>query len=224
VGALTICVRIDSAETTSELFSGRVEGFPVTFSSGSSLPAGPAILSLKCSAYQAMSDSTGVRFIQSSDSPVTFRFRYHHTDPSGVEESPQMTIAQNHGGRIAWDMSGLSDAKLASADRLELVWYPEDHPPGSGFTYNGQVCVDNVRVTDDHNEVTHARWTRKHRELERTHGLRTDQIIQSQSSTTQQGVYEYRDGTQISYQLDMLQNGNVQETCDGETFVWEVSS
>lgn len=162
--------------------------------------------------------------IDGSDSAVTFRFRYHHTDPGGVEESPEMTVAQRYGGQICWDLSGLSATKLANPDRLEIAWYPEDHPPSSGFDYNGVVYVDNVRLTDDRNQVTHARCMRKHRDHERAYGPMIDQVIQSETDTTQDGVYEHHDGTQISYHVEILSNGNIQETCDGETFTWEVSS
>ncbi|QIO25365.1 hypothetical protein [Haloarcula sp. JP-L23] len=121
-------------------------------------------------------------------------------------------------------MSGLSTTKLDNPDRLEIVWYPEDHPPGSGFDYNGVVYVDNVYLTDDQNQVTQTRWMRKQKALERTRGLMIDQVVQSETSTTQDGVYRYSDGTEMAYHLEMLQNGNVEETYDGESFVWEVSS
>jgi len=162
--------------------------------------------------------------VQNSDSAVTFRFRYHHTDPGGVDESPEMTVSQTVGGCIAWDMSGLSDTKLASADRLELVWYPEDHPPSSGFDYNGQVYVDNVRVTDDHNEVIHAKCVRKERELVRTHGVKVDETVQSETNTSQERIFEYDDGTQVSHTIEVLGNGNIEEKVDGVTFVWERGS
>lgn len=162
--------------------------------------------------------------VDGTTSPVTIRFRYHHTNPGGVEESHEMTVDQRYGGRICWDMSGLSTTKLANPDRLEIAWYPRDHPPGSGFNYSGQICIDNVRLTDDRNQVDQARYMRQHREHERAHGPMIDQKIQSQTDTTQDGVYEYHDGTQISYHVERLANGNIQETCDGETFTWEVSS
>jgi hypothetical protein len=161
--------------------------------------------------------------VEGSDSAVTFRFRYHHTEPGGVEESHEMTVDQGYGGRICWDMDELSDTKLENPDRLEITWYPADHLPGSGFDYDGRVFVDNVRLTDDRNQVTRARCQMKQQELERAHGPMINQIIQSESDTTQEGVYQYEDGTEVSYQLEKLQNGNVEETCDGDTFTWEVS-
>jgi hypothetical protein len=162
--------------------------------------------------------------VENTDSPVTFRFRYHHTDPGGVEESREMTVSQKYGGQICWDMSGLSSTKLANPDRLDIAWYPEQHPPGSGFNYNGVTYVDNIRLTDNRNKVAHARCLRKHRELERAHGPMIDQIIQSETDTAQDGVYEFNDGTQVSYHLEVLQSGDIEETCDGEAFTWEVSS
>ncbi|PSQ46129.1 hypothetical protein BRD15_10130 [Halobacteriales archaeon SW_6_65_15] len=162
--------------------------------------------------------------VEGSDSAVTFRFRYHHTEPGGVEESHEMTVDQGYGGRICWDMNELSDTKLENPDQLEVTWYPADHPPGSGFDYDGQVFVDNIRLTDDRNQVTRARITRKHRELERAYGSMIDQVIQSETDTTQDGVYKYGNGTEVSYHAEVLENGNIEETCDGETFTWEVSS
>jgi len=86
------------------------------------------------------------------------------------------------------------------------------------------VYVDDVRLTDNQNKVTQARMMRKHRELERIHGPMIDQIIQSETATDQNGEYKYHDGTQVSYHAEILQNGNIEETCDGETFTWKVSS
>jgi len=121
-------------------------------------------------------------------------------------------------------MNELSDTKLENPDQLEITWYPADHPPGSGFDYDGRVFVDNIRLTDDRNQVTKARKTRKHRELERVHGPMIDQVIQSESDEAQDGVYEHDNGTEVSYHVEVLDNGNIEETCDGETFTWEVSS
>lgn len=156
--------------------------------------------------------------VENSSSPVTFRFRYHHSN--GVEESHEMTVDQQYGGRICWDMSGLSTTKLANPDRLEIVWYPRDHPPGSGFDYDGEICIDNVHLTDDHNKATNAIKFRKQRELERKYGLMIDQVIQSHSDGSQDGVYKYSDGTEVSYTIKKFQNGDVEETVDGETFRW----
>jgi len=158
--------------------------------------------------------------VQNTDSPVTFRFRYHHTDPGGIEESHEMTVDQRYGRRICWDMSGLSDAKLESAERLDIVWYPTNHPPGSGFDHNGTVCIDNVHVTNNRNKVTHARKILLHRENARAHGSMVNQIIQSETATTQDGVYRYYDGTELPYHMEILEGGDIEETVDGETFRW----
>lgn len=158
--------------------------------------------------------------VENSDSHVTFQFRYHHTNPGGVEESPEMTVKQKHGGILAWGLSNLSVSKLDSSDRIEIAWYPSDHPPSSGFDYNGRVMVDNIRLTNDLNEMTQGAFFQKHQELEIAHGLRTDQVIQSQTETTQDGVYKFYDGTEIAYQLKKLENGDIEETVDGDIFRW----
>lgn len=158
--------------------------------------------------------------VENSDSHVTFQFRYHHTDPGGVEESPEMTVEQAAGGVLAWDLSSLSQSKLESSDRIEISWYPTDHPPSSGFDYNGRVLIDNVRLSSDLNEYTEGAFFQKHRELELAYGMRTDQVIQSESGTTQEGVYRYYDGTEIPYRLEKLADGDFEETVDGDTYRW----
>lgn len=131
-----------------------------------------------------------------------------------------MTVEQTGGGVLAWDLSELSQSKLESSDRIEISWYPTDHPPSSGFDYNGRVLVDNVRLTNALNELTEGAFFQKHRELELAYGVRTDQVIQSETDTTQDGVYKYYDGTEVSYQLKKLQDGDIEETVDGDTFRW----
>jgi hypothetical protein len=158
--------------------------------------------------------------VENTDSPVTFRFRYHHTDPGGVEESHEMTVAQKHGGRICWDMSELSDTKLANPDRLDIAWYPKEHPPSSGFHYHGVTYVDNIQLSGDSDEVATARCARKHCNLERAHGPKTDQIIQSESETLQEGVYQYSDGTEVPYEIEKHDNGDIEERVDGDAFRW----
>lgn len=156
--------------------------------------------------------------VENSSSAVTFRFRYHHS--SGVEESHEMTVDQQYGGRICWDMSGLSTTKLTNPERLDIVWYPQDHPPGSGFDYNGVTYVDNVQLTDDQDDVTTTQCVRKHRDLERAHGLKTNRVIESQSDTLQEGVYQYSDGTEIPYEIEKFDNGDIEERVDGDAFRW----
>lgn len=159
--------------------------------------------------------------VQNSDSHVTFQLRYHHTDPGGVEELPEITVEQTHGGVLAWDLSGLSQSKLESSDRIEISWYPTDHPPSSGFDYNGRVLIDNVRLTSDSNEFTEGAFFQKRRELELARGLQVDQVVQSQTATTQDGVYQYYDGTEVAYQTEKIADGVIEQTVDGETFRWE---
>ncbi|MFC6734430.1 LamG-like jellyroll fold domain-containing protein [Haladaptatus sp. DYSN1] len=156
--------------------------------------------------------------VENSESAVTFRFRYHHTDPGGVEESPEMTVAQRLGGRIAWDLSGLSATKLASADKLELVWYPEDHPPGSGFDYSGVVYVDNVHLTDNPDDVAVTQMSRKRRALARTYGPCVDTIVQTQTDSLREGTFNHQDGTQVPYRAEILSDESCEVTIDGETF------
>jgi hypothetical protein len=159
--------------------------------------------------------------VEGSDSAVTFRFRYHHTEPGGVEESHEMTVDQGYGGRICWDMNELSDTKLENPDQLEITWYPADHPPGSGFDYDGRVFVDNVHLTDDRNRVALTRCFRKRCELKRTHGLKVGSTVQSETDTVQEGVYEYADGTEIPYRVEMVSEDERELEIDGEVFYFQ---
>ncbi|WP_139229682.1 hypothetical protein [Halogeometricum limi] len=159
--------------------------------------------------------------VENSDSPVTFKFRYTHYASGGVEESEEQIVAQALGKTLAWDLSNLSAEKLAAAESLQIVWYPEDHPPSSGFTYNGSVLIDNIRLVDDSTQLTRAKISQKHRDLIRAHGPMLDQEIQSQTDMVQTGVYNYYDETEVPYRIELLSNGDIEETIDGETFYWE---
>ncbi|QCJ46398.1 hypothetical protein [Haloprofundus sp. MHR1] len=159
--------------------------------------------------------------VEGSDSPVSFRFRYHHGDTGGVEESPEMIVDQGCSMQIAWDMSSVSDTALATPERIEIVWYPTDHPPADGFAYNGTVYIDNVYMTAVKNDVTYARNVCKHQDLERAHGMRVDEIIDTQSSTVQTGRYKYSNAAEVTYRIEKLGNGDIEETVDGDTFLWK---
>lgn len=158
--------------------------------------------------------------VEDSESPVTFQFRYHHAD--GVEESSEHTVDQRYGGRLCWDMSDLSETALENPDRLELTWSPTDH--SSEFDYAGRVIVDNIYLTDHRNSVTTAACTRKHRDLEREHGPRIGQEIESEDDTLQEGMYEYSDGTEVAYELEIYENGEIEERVDDAAFRWEGGS
>lgn len=162
--------------------------------------------------------------VENSESPVTFQFRYHHTNPGGVEESPEMTVTQSWGHTLAWDMSHLSDAKLSSPDRIEIAWYPTDHPPSSGFDYNGRVFFDNVRLSNNRNEVSNGMNMQKHTDLERAHGARVNKTITSQSDTVREGEYEYYDGTTVPFTFEKIDSTTLEQTVDGATVRWEVGS
>lgn len=162
--------------------------------------------------------------VQNSDSHVTFQLHYHHSDPGGVVDSQEFTVEQTFGGVLAWDLRDLSDQELESSDRIEISWYPTDHPPGSGFDYNGRVLVDNVRLASDLNEYSDGAFFHKHRELELARGLQVDQVVQSQTDTTQDGVYQYYDGTEVAYTTEKIADGVIEQTVDGETFRWTEDS
>nr|WP_233340448.1 hypothetical protein [Haloprofundus sp. MHR1] len=154
--------------------------------------------------------------VENSDSPVTFRFRYHHTN--GIEKSNEITVDQGCGAQVAWDLDELSSSKLDSPERIELVWYPENHPPSSNFDYNGVVYVDNIRLTNNKTDVTHASCAHKTRALQRAHGACVEETVDAIDSSTQSGEFVYSDGTRVPYSGEILADGSVEMTIDGEAF------
>jgi len=163
--------------------------------------------------------------IEGTDSPVAFRFRYRSKGPGGIEESPETTVKQRYGARLVWDMSGIADGKLDSPHRLEIAWYPEEHPPktgpqgrGPGFDYRGRTYFDNVHLTDDRGQVTVTRWTRKLRSLERSYGLRVDSRIDQSTETLQTGAFVYKDGTNVSYRAELLDDGDIRVDINDDSF------
>lgn len=163
--------------------------------------------------------------IEDTDSAVTFRFRYHSRGRGDVEESPTITARQRYGIRLAWDMSEVDDSKLSSPKRLELAWYPEQHPPktgprggGPGFDYRGTTYVDNVRLEASDETVELRRWNLKRREMRREYGFRTDKTVDTLTDSVQTGVVVYPDGTEIEYRGEIRDDGTLELEFDGDTF------
>ncbi|MFC4823750.1 hypothetical protein [Halorussus aquaticus] len=166
--------------------------------------------------------------IADSDSAVSFRFRYHSAGPGDVAESPEITVEQRYGQRLAWDMSEIADEKLAAPRRLEIAWYPADRPvstgpqgKGSSFDYRGRVYLDNVHLTDNRQQVTITRWVRKRRELQRSHGFPIDDDVQSSTDAIRAGRFVYDDGTEIPYSAEILAGGDIRIEIDDERFRFE---
>lgn len=65
---------------------------------------------------------------------------------------------------------------------------------------------------------------RKHRALARIHGPQTDTTVQTNTATLREGLFEFQDGTQVSYRAEILQNGDLKATIDGETFQFQGGS
>lgn len=163
--------------------------------------------------------------VEGTDSPITFRFRYHSRGPGGVVESPEISVRQRYGTRLVWDMSDLNEAIRSSPKQIELAWYPEQHPPktgprgrGPGFDYRGTTYVDNVRFGDNEERVELGRWRLKRREVRREYGFRTDKTVETLTETVQKGVVTYTDGTELPYRGEILDDGTLELTLDGEVF------
>lgn len=181
--------------------------------------------------------------VSDTESDITFKFRYHHraTPADGktgnggeggrqqksvlVEESEEMTVSPVLPTQLHWDMSDLDDEALANPERLEIVWYPTDHPPnggprgrGGGFDYRGHVVFDNVRLTDSVDElsVSAIRTTVQNAKLE--HGQLTETVVESRSESVEAGEFVFSDGTTLPYEFEQRGDDRFAYTIDGDTF------
>lgn len=163
--------------------------------------------------------------VAGTDSLVTFRFRYYSEVADEVIESPEISVRQRYGIRLVWDTSGLDERVRAAPTQLELAWYPADYPPktgprgrGPGFDYQGTTYVDNVRAGDDDERVELGRWRLKRRELRRERGFRANKTVDTLTDTVQEGIVTYTDGTELPYRGEILDDGTLELTIDGERF------
>lgn len=181
--------------------------------------------------------------VSDTDSDLTFKFRYHHrgTPANGgtgnggkdnrqqksvlVEESAEMTVSPLLPTQLYWDMSHLADEALANPKRLEIAWYPTDHPPeggsrgrGGGFDYRGHVVFDNVRLTDSGDEVSVAAIRSKVQSAKLDHGPLTETRVESRSDSLEVGRFVFADGATIPYEFEEVGEDEYLYTIDGETF------
>lgn len=181
--------------------------------------------------------------VSDTESDITFKFRYHHraTPASGgkdsggkngnqqksvlVEESEPMTVSPILPTQLYWDMSDLDDEALANPERLEIVWYPTDHPPdggprgrSGGFDYRGHVVFDNVRLTDSVGELSLSAIRTEVQNLKLNHGPLTETTVESRSESLEVGAFVFSDGATIPYEFEQQGEDKFAYTIDGDTF------
>lgn len=169
--------------------------------------------------------------VEGIESDVIFQFRYHHGDtpastnggkknengnddsnngngekPVLVVESPKRRVRQFSGSRIYWDMTGIDEAKRAEPHRLELMWYPADHPPnhgprgrGSGFDYKGITLIDHIHLSSDPSDIDGPALSNTLRDLRMKHGALVAVETETLTDDAETGQFVYTDGFEIAY-------------------------
>lgn len=173
-----------------------------------------------------------------TDADLLFRFRLHYGDDCGsggvgssapdtnVKESEDITVPQLYPRRMQWDMSDLPEDVLATANRLEVTWRPEDGestadalPTAEGVDFRQLVVLDDVRLSADEPISDAERLQRKRMDLNREHGMIVERVPEVQNDTVERGTIEYADGYRTEYAFEELDDGGYRYTLDGETFV-----
>lgn len=182
-----------------------------------------------------------VPVVADTDSDIVFTFRYHHADappdskgntqsrqekPTLVEESPEIRVPQFLQSQIHWDMSELDESTRSKPRRLEIAWYPVDHPPvggprggGSGaFDYRGYTLFDNIHLSDVPTDLSRGALQDKLRQLRLDRGrivkVETDEL----SKTFESGRFLFGDGESVPYQFEVSESDQFKYAIDGETF------
>lgn len=180
-------------------------------------------------------------YAEETDSDMVFRFRLLHTDTSAdgqgsgnggggndliVEESDEQQVAQLDPHHLRWDLRDLDKDVLETANRLEIVWYLEDHEPERGhrgrargkFDYRGLVTFDDIRVTDDAAEAEARASQAKRQALHRAHGMVVERTFEERAEDVERGTLVFVDGTEVSYSFEVLGDDRFRYMIDGETF------
>lgn len=184
--------------------------------------------------------------VADTDSDVVFQFRYHHGGPPAnagggnankggknrqkksveVIESPELRVPQYSQNRLYWDMSDVDEKILARPKRLEITWYPADHPPNGGprgrgpasFDYRGITLFDNVHLSDDPADIGSVGVKDKVTNLKLNHGflvsLETDELADDVES----GRFVFSDGAEVPYTFETLADDRFRYTIGGDAF------
>lgn len=179
--------------------------------------------------------------VSDTESGVTFQFRYHYADTDSTEnrntqskkqekstlvvESDEITLPALFPSQLYWDMSELSDEALANPKRLEIVWYPTEHPPeggargqGSGYDYQGKVFFDNIRLSDTVTDLSTSAIATNMQKYKLNHGIITETDVESRSADVEKGDFVFSDGSRIPYAFEVVGEDEFVYTIDGEAF------
>lgn len=177
--------------------------------------------------------------INDTESTITVAFRLHYSKNGGsgsngqeagdaqksvlVEESDEIIVQPFVKRTITWDMSGIDKAKRANAKRLEIVWYPTDHPPdhgprgrGSGFDYQGDVLFDDIHLGDSGTELSAKRMAEDFRDLQFEHGQYQETEVTSRDSDSELGQFIFSSGVTVKYSFEIVADEQYELTI-GET-------
>lgn len=144
-----------------------------------------------------------------------------------VVESPEIQVEQLTPSTLYWDMSELSDDTLDDPTRLEIAWYPADHPPETGangrgsassYDYRGGVVFDNIRVTSNPTEGAADAMKRTFDRLQSTHGPFEEAVTEQVEASEEHGYALFSDGTRISYTFEDRGDHKFVYTLDGDSF------
>lgn len=147
-----------------------------------------------------------------------------------VVESYPIVVPQNTVHSLYWDLEEIPEKIRSSVRRLEIVWFPADHPPaesGSGrgrgqAEYAGTVLFDHLRLSDDNGEVTRKALRDKRNDLQRFHGSITDNEVLKSTDDMELGNLVFTDGEKIMYGVKYHDARDDSETVtyilDGERF------
>lgn len=178
---------------------------------------------------------------EATDSDLVFKFRLHHTatgddGPSrnssnrskdeNVAESELKTVPQLRPNRLQWDASEFPEEVLETANRLEIVWYLDDHEPDRGhrgrsnenFDYQGVVVFDDIRLFESAPVNETRRRQQKKVNLHREHGMIVKRVFEERTEGLERGTLVFVDGTEVPYSFEVLGDGQFEYTLDGETF------
>lgn len=147
-----------------------------------------------------------------------------------VTESELFVVPQYTPRRIEWDMTGLPDQALETANRVEIIWYLEDYEPDGGhrgryngeFEYEGKMVIDDIRLTDSQQVDDARREKAKRRTLHRRHGMIVDVEIEERSEGHEHGTLVFVDGTEVSFEYERLDDDRERMTLDGEHFEYKL--
>lgn len=185
-----------------------------------------------------------------NDDDVVFKIRYHYGQAGGkkddeeggdqqdesesesvgkpnVIESPEIRVEQLTPSTLYWDMSDFSDDALADPTRLEIAWYPADHPPETGangrgsassYDYRGGVVFDNIRVTSNPTEGAADAMTETFDRLQSAHGPFKEAITEQVEANEEHGYALFSDGTRVPYTFEALGDDKFVYTLDDESF------